>query len=308
MRCDLHVHTKHSGSAGVPLLPGWLECYSEPEAVYETARSRGMDLVTITDHDAIEGALALVARSDTFVSEEVTVLTEGDHELHLGVYGIDERQHAQIAARRHDGESLVGYLGGEGIPFAVNHLFSPLTGARSVEDMAWALSTARLVETGNAMLPPITNRLAEKARNRAGAGAVGGSDAHALRFVGCSYTVVPGAATAAEFLDGLRAGRSKTGGTSSSALGLTLDVLEIAAAGARQGIASARGVRRAVRLLVALASAPLWIPAVCASVAWSRAKEHALSRLYFAAFEHAVRSERWIWPNAEGRGQRSAAV
>ena len=32
------------------------ESYSPPEAVYHTLRRRGMDLVTLTDHDSIDGA------------------------------------------------------------------------------------------------------------------------------------------------------------------------------------------------------------------------------------------------------------
>jgi predicted metal-dependent phosphoesterase TrpH len=291
MRCDLHVHSKHSGSAGVPLLPGWLECYSEPAAVYDTARARGMDLVTLTDHDSIEGALALRNRPNTFVSEEVTVVLDGGRELHFGVYGIDETQHAQIESRRRDGESLVAYLAGHDIPFAVNHLFSPLTGRRTASDLVWALSVARLLETGNAMLPAVSNRIAEEARQRIGAGAVGGSDAHALRFVGRSYTVVSGARTAGDFIQGLRMGHATAEGEPSDGIGLTRDVLQIAAAGARHGIRSARGARRALRALAFLASAPFWIPTVCASVAWSRLREHTSPRLYAFALERAARRE-----------------
>ena len=43
MRADLHVHSRYSGRTDLPvrrhLGP---ECYSEPEAVYELARRRGM--------------------------------------------------------------------------------------------------------------------------------------------------------------------------------------------------------------------------------------------------------------------------
>jgi hypothetical protein len=60
MRCDLHVHSWYSGRAELPVLERvGRECYSEPLDVYERARRRGMDLVTLTDHDTIEGALAL---------------------------------------------------------------------------------------------------------------------------------------------------------------------------------------------------------------------------------------------------------
>src|SRR5437899_4467669 len=75
MRCDLHVHSWYSGPADLPVLKHiGRECYSEPAAVYEQAIRRGMDLVTLTDHDSIEGALAIASRPNTFVSEEVTVL------------------------------------------------------------------------------------------------------------------------------------------------------------------------------------------------------------------------------------------
>ena len=32
------------------------ECYSQPEDLYATLKRRGMDLITLTDHDSIEGA------------------------------------------------------------------------------------------------------------------------------------------------------------------------------------------------------------------------------------------------------------
>ena len=70
MRCDLHVHSWHSGRAEVPVLEHvGRECYSPPLEVHERARRRGMDLVTLTDHDTIDGALSLahVARAFTTV-------------------------------------------------------------------------------------------------------------------------------------------------------------------------------------------------------------------------------------------------
>jgi len=38
------------------------ECYNTPQSVYDTAKRRGMDLVTVTDHDQINGALELAHR------------------------------------------------------------------------------------------------------------------------------------------------------------------------------------------------------------------------------------------------------
>ena len=54
MRCDLHVHSARSGAATVPVLGRVAdESYAEPAAVYEALRAKGMDLVTLTDHDTI---------------------------------------------------------------------------------------------------------------------------------------------------------------------------------------------------------------------------------------------------------------
>ena len=50
------------------------ECATEPAALYELAKRRGMDFVTITDHDTIDGALRLADRPDFFISEELTGL------------------------------------------------------------------------------------------------------------------------------------------------------------------------------------------------------------------------------------------
>ena len=60
MKCDLHVHTVHSGMCTVPLLNRICrESYSAPQHVYETLKRRGMDLVTVTDHDSIDAAEVL---------------------------------------------------------------------------------------------------------------------------------------------------------------------------------------------------------------------------------------------------------
>jgi predicted metal-dependent phosphoesterase TrpH len=51
MRCDLHVHSWHSGKADLPLLRHvGRECYSDPLEVYERAVARGMDLFTLAVH------------------------------------------------------------------------------------------------------------------------------------------------------------------------------------------------------------------------------------------------------------------
>ena len=58
-RCDIHVHSKHSDRPSEWYLDriGAPESFTEPLEIYRTARARGMDFVTISDHDSIAGAL-----------------------------------------------------------------------------------------------------------------------------------------------------------------------------------------------------------------------------------------------------------
>jgi histidinol phosphatase-like PHP family hydrolase len=73
-RCDLHLHSKFSDRS-----EDWLfrrfdfpDSYSAPQEIYAQAKLAGMDFVTITDHDTIDGGRAIARFPDTFLSEQVT--------------------------------------------------------------------------------------------------------------------------------------------------------------------------------------------------------------------------------------------
>ncbi|MCR9216708.1 MAG: hypothetical protein NXI14_05835, partial [bacterium] len=64
-RIDLHCHSSASNkpvNRAVGMLTNMPESYSPPEKVYDQAIARGMDLVTITDHDTIAGVMTLKDR------------------------------------------------------------------------------------------------------------------------------------------------------------------------------------------------------------------------------------------------------
>jgi predicted metal-dependent phosphoesterase TrpH len=257
MRCDLHVHSIHSGPATLPALR-WLvnECYSSPQAVYERARQRGMNLVTLTDHDTIAGALELAGRPDTFVSEEVTVLLEGGRELHLGVYDITEAQHQALQARRNDLESLFAYAAEQRIPVCVNHPFSALTGRREDRDLPLAFRGATHVEVRNGMMSALSNDYARAAGRRTRLAPCGGSDAHTLASVARAYTIVRGARDKGEYLDGLRRCATIAAGHSGSYARLTADIFRIVA-GSVVEAARPRSLALALRSVALLAALPL---------------------------------------------------
>src|SRR3954452_18003888 len=102
-RIDLHCHSDASNKAAEVILNAIAcpECYSDPLDVHAQAKRRGMDFVTITDHDTIDGVELLRAKKDdVLVGEEVTVwFPEDDCKFHLLVYGIDAQQHGELQAR-----------------------------------------------------------------------------------------------------------------------------------------------------------------------------------------------------------------
>jgi predicted metal-dependent phosphoesterase TrpH len=270
MRADLHVHSRHSGPADLPVLRRLgQECYSEPRDVYEQARRRGMDLVTLTDHDAIDGALEIAPLPGTFVSEEVTLVLPGGRQLHLGVYDITEDQHQRIARLRFDAEALFAYLAEERIPAALNHPFSALTGRREEDDFRLPVGRLPLVEAMNGSMPEGHNESARLLARAAGMASVGGSDSHTLAHVARAFTTVAGARDKEEFLDGLRRGLTVPCGRSGTYARLTAEVVGIFAAGYRDAILNAsRGGEDPLRLLalVLLAPALPLIPIVTAAI------------------------------------------
>ena len=289
MRADLHVHSKHSGLVDLPgLRHVGRESYSEPRAVYETALARGMDLVTLTDHDTVVGALALQSLPHSFVSEEVTVRLPAGRQLHVNVFDITEAQHARIAQNREDPEAFFAYLAEQGIPASVNHLYSALTGPRELADLHLPLKHLPLIEALNGSMPAAHNEHARLTGRFAGLAAVGGSDSHTLAGVARAFTTVAGARTKEEFLEGLRRGLTVPVGHSGSYARLTSEVTRIFVSGYAD---AAREVREgsccAARLLALVALVPL-LPLIPLVTAFVHLHERRFGDRHFRAFEASV--------------------
>ena len=205
MRCDLHVHTVHSGMCDVPGLGSLCrESYNDPLTLYVHLKRLGMDLVTVTDHDSIEAAEALRGKPDFFLSEEVSCVLPGGTRLHVGVYDLGERQHFELQRRREDLPGLLAYLGEQRLFFSINHPLSRLTGRRNAEDFEWFEREFPAFEVLNGALPEASNRRARELAMACNKVGLGGSDAHTLQSAGAAFTEVPGARTRREYLQGLR--------------------------------------------------------------------------------------------------------
>jgi predicted metal-dependent phosphoesterase TrpH len=294
MRCDLHVHSIASGMFNVPGLNRICrESYSAPEEIYNQLKRLSMSMVTLTDHDSIDAAEVLRQYPDFFLSEEVTVRMPLGTEVHLGVYGIAERDHLEIQRRRNDFISLLMYLSERKLFFSANHIFSGLTGRREEEDFHWFDSYVPAFETRNGQMWTEANASAARLAARLGKVAIAGSDSHTIAGVGLTYTEVPGARTADEFFSGLRAGSGRVQGAHGSCGKLTMDVFSIV-----------RSLFREKPWTMALSPLALLVPAFTMGH-WMH--EIRFCKKWSALIEHSEKPRRMIWdmdPTFEARWAR----
>ena len=171
------------------------DCYSSPVDVYRVAKSRGMDIVTITDHDSIDGCLELLRRfpdaDDILDGEEVSCrLPDGDIDVHLAVYGMTEALHRDVQPLRRNVFDVIARLREADVFFALNHLLHFYRGQVPLETYLHLLPLVPAVEVRNGTMPPAHNLLIERLpRAVPGTGrAVAGSDAHTLRRIGRTWT------------------------------------------------------------------------------------------------------------------------
>lgn len=227
MKLDTHVHTRHSGYSTIkPLHTVMRESYNTPDGVYRMTRERGMDLVTITDHDTISGALTLSDRPDVIIGCEVTATFPDDGVcVHLNVLGLSPATFGEIDRLRGDVRELLPYLRSQRLFTSLNHVGSSVAGRLTAAHIAALLPWMNAIEVINGSRLPVQNRTAASLAAATGKTGIAGSDAHHRRGVGHTWTEVPGAKTREEFLAGLWEGRATIGGRHGSYLTLAEDIL-----------------------------------------------------------------------------------
>jgi len=211
-RVDMHCHSTASqvSKLGVQRAAGLPECATPPEEVYALAKRRGMDFVTITDHDTIDGVMRIADRPDVFVSEELTAGFRGEPamQVHVLCYDITPEDHDWLQASAHDVELCAAYMYERDIACALAHPYytvgaTPLT-ARHRRRLSELFG---VWEVRNGARAPELNRPAATYVATRDSIGIGGSDDHAGVDIGRTYTQTPAAATPQEFLAHMRAGR-----------------------------------------------------------------------------------------------------
>jgi glycosyltransferase involved in cell wall biosynthesis/predicted metal-dependent phosphoesterase TrpH len=216
----MHCHSTASqlSRLGVQRSLGLPECATPPQEVYELAKRRGMDFVTITDHDTIDGCLELADRPDCFVSEELTARFAGEPQaVHVLCYGIDPGDHEWLQAHAGDVEACAAYLDENEIACALAHPFYNVAAPLGPRHRRRLAELFPVWEVRNGSRAPELNMPAVIYVETHGSTGVGGSDDHAGVDIGRTWTEVPSAATPEELLARLRRGEAAAGGEQGSA-------------------------------------------------------------------------------------------
>lgn len=248
-RCDLHLHSSASVSTGEWFSKyfGCPESYADPVRQYELCKARGMTLVTLTDHDSIEGGLQLIDRPDFFLSEEVTtVFPENGCVMHVLVWGITPAQHDALQRLRGNVYDLSSYLRAEGLAHALAHPMLSSNWRLDAPTMEKCLALFPAFEVVNGTFdrrcdpdvahlmagatPAARRVLAAKhgiplsAEALEGLGHSAGSDDHGGRRCGSIYTEADGRLDARSFLQRVVRGRARAVGTSADLNSMAMSV------------------------------------------------------------------------------------
>jgi glycosyltransferase involved in cell wall biosynthesis len=236
MKIDLHVHSKCSTRPSQWILQklGCPESFTPPLLVHQLARERGMDLVTIADHNTIDGALQIAHLPDAFVSLEITsYFPEDGCKVHVLALNITEAQFRDIQKVRENVYELVPFLRSSAIPHVCAHPLYGVNGRLTVDHVEKLLLLFKNLELNGSrcteanqilrrivesLTPEMMDHLADKHGIEPGypepwlKTLTGGSDDHGGLNIARKHTVVPGATNLQEFLLGLAEGRAYPAG------------------------------------------------------------------------------------------------
>jgi predicted metal-dependent phosphoesterase TrpH len=251
---DLHVHSHFSAHPSEWFLQrlGTRESYTDLETVYQLAKSRGMTMMTITDHNEIAGSVLLKERYPHHVItgvEATTYFPENGCKVHVLVYGLDEEQFRMINHLRSDIYQLRDYLKEQNLAHAVAHptfsinkklnleylerlfllfdYFEGINGSRS------RISNEVLMETLAVLTPEKIDDLYRKYRIEPYSdtpwikGMIGGTDDHSGLFIGKTYTCAD-AETPVQLLEELKKKRVSPMGRHNDFQGLAFAIYKIA--------------------------------------------------------------------------------
>ncbi len=252
-KADLHVHSKYSGTSSSFFLQKTQinESYTDPETIYQLAKDKGMDYVTITDHNSIDGVKKLIHKhpEDTFMGVELSVFFPEDQtEVHVLVYDFTESQFEVLNQKRFNIYELREYIFQENLPHAVAHAtysvnhkltlehleklillfdsFETINGCRSSASNKILQQTLRSLDSIKMEALAISHKIPMHHPINCIKGFTGGSDDHSGLWIGHTYTCCP-AYHLGSFLAALRNKESMAMGKNGNYRYMTANFLKI---------------------------------------------------------------------------------
>jgi len=188
VRIDLHLHSRYSHDGRSTL-----------EELIERCAECGLDRIALTDHNTVEGALALaeIAPDLAIVGEEAKT-REGE------VIGLFITRRLPPYMRAEDVMDMIHEMGG------LTYVPHPLDRHRSnftTERMLELADRIDIVETYNAWCEPAENQAAARLAKDLEKVSATGSDAHAASELGRSWMEIDDYTTPQDFLEKLRTAR-----------------------------------------------------------------------------------------------------
>lgn len=188
MRIDLHLHSRYSHDGQSTL-----------QELVDRCAECGLDRIALTDHNTVEGALALaeIAPDLAIVGEEAKT-REGE------VIGLFITRGLPPYLRAEDVMDMIHEMGGlTYVPHPLDRHRSNFTAERVVE----LADRIDIIETYNAWCEPAENQAAARLAVELKKVSATGSDAHAASELGRSWMEIEDYTTPQDFLDKLRHAR-----------------------------------------------------------------------------------------------------
>lgn len=218
-KMDMHVHTRFSTEGpDIGVAKVAINMFGDPIELYQKAKKLGMDFVTFTDHNTIDGCLHFLEEmphvDDFMMSEEITTYDpEYKFFIHINAYGITRLQHRRIHKVREDFFKVIKYLKEQNIFYSYNHpywnryydyfVMIPKPKERIYE----IAKNFPAIEGINSFRMPKQNQLALEMAKSLGLITIAGSDAHGGS-IGRAYTIAR-ANNLKEFFKEVKMGRTK---------------------------------------------------------------------------------------------------
>ena len=172
IKLDLHLHSQYSEDGN-----------GSPEEIIKALKKRGLQGMSITDHNTLEGNLKAmkIAPKDFIVVPGVEISTLDGHIIALNISEKVEKKLSIV-------ETVDKIIDLGGIPI-VPHLYRNMSGIKK-ENLSKIKGKLSAIEVFNSCSTPQTNLKTARIAKKLKLGGTGGSDSHEPEYTGLGYTRV----------------------------------------------------------------------------------------------------------------------